>query len=74
VGLLVEVHQQVAGGLGDPCVGRVGGDPGQVDPAAVEFDHEEDAQAGQPDGFDGEELAGEGAGGLGAQEPVGPAD
>src|SRR5439155_3940615 len=52
----------------DPSVGRVGGDPGQVGSAAVEFDHEEDVQAGQPDGFDGEEVTGEGAGGLGAQE------
>jgi hypothetical protein len=40
VGLLVEIHQQITGGLGDACAGRVGGDPGQVNPTMVEFDHE----------------------------------
>ena len=30
LGAVVEVHQQVAGLLGDPCAGGVGGDPGEV--------------------------------------------
>jgi hypothetical protein len=47
VGMLVEVHQQVAGGLGDPRAGGVGGDPGQVHPAVLQFDDEEHVQPGQ---------------------------
>jgi hypothetical protein len=34
----------------------------------LEFDHEEDVQSGQIDRLDGEEITGEHAGGLGAQE------
>jgi hypothetical protein len=66
VGPFVEVHQQVPGRLRDPRAGRVGDDAGQVDPAVIELDHEQDVQAGQADALDGEEVAGEGAGGLGA--------
>jgi hypothetical protein len=32
---------RVAGGLGDPVSGRVGGDPGQAHPAAVDLDDEQ---------------------------------
>jgi hypothetical protein len=49
----------------------VSGDAGQVDPPVIEFDHEQDVQAGQADGLDGEEVAGDGSGGLGTQE-LGP--
>jgi hypothetical protein len=42
----VEVHQKVAGRLGDPGSGGAGGDPGQVDPAMVELDHEQHIQPG----------------------------
>jgi hypothetical protein len=45
VGSIVEVHEQVAGLLGDPVPGRVGGDPGDVHVAAVVLDHHEDVEA-----------------------------
>jgi hypothetical protein len=61
---LSEVHQEVAGGLRDPRSGRVSGDAGQVDPTVIEFDHEQNVYAGQPDGLDGEEVAREGSSGL----------
>ena len=67
-GALVEVHQQIPGRLGHPGAGRVGGDAGQVHPAVLEFDDEQDVQPGQPDRLDGEEVAGQRPGGLGAQK------
>jgi len=66
VGAFGEVHQQVAGRLGDPGPGRVGGDPGHVHPPTVKFDNEQDVQPGQPDRLDREEVTGEHPGGLGA--------
>ena len=44
-GVVVEVHEQVAGLLGDPGTGGVGGDPGDVHAATVVFDHDEDVEA-----------------------------
>src|SRR5262245_27869814 len=38
VGAVAEVHEQVAGLLGDPVPGGVGGDPGDVHAAAVVLD------------------------------------
>jgi hypothetical protein len=38
---VTEVHEQVAGLLGDPVSGGVGGDPGEVHAATVVLDHEE---------------------------------
>jgi hypothetical protein len=46
----------------------VGGDAGQVHPAVFQLDEEQHVQAGQADGLDGEEVTGDRAGGLGAQE------
>jgi len=43
---------------------RMRSDAGQVDPSVVKLDHEQDVYAGQPGGFDGEEVAGESSGGL----------
>jgi hypothetical protein len=60
--------RQVADGLGDPGAGGAGGDPGQVHPAVLEFDHEQHVQPGLPNGFDGEKVTGERSGGLAAQE------
>src|SRR6266536_3092463 len=61
---LVEAHQQIPGGLGDPRAGGVGGDSGQVCPALLQFDDEEHVQPGEPYRFDGEEVAGECPSGL----------
>jgi hypothetical protein len=66
VGVLVKLHQQIRGGLGDPGAGGVGGDPGQVHAPLLLFDDEEYVQPGQADRLDGEEVAGQGSGGLGA--------
>jgi hypothetical protein len=39
---VAEVHEQVAGPLGDPGVGRMGGDAGEVSAAAAVLDHSVD--------------------------------
>ena len=41
VGVFAEVHEQVAGLLGDPVSGGVGGDSGEVHAAAVVLDNHE---------------------------------
>ena len=56
---VAEVDEQVAGLLGDPGAGGVGGDPGEVHPAAVVLDHEQDVEAAQEDGVDVGEVNGE---------------
>jgi hypothetical protein len=63
---LVEVHQQVAGLLSHLCPGRLGGDPGQVDPPSLHLDNEHHIQPGQGNGLDREEVAGQKPAGLGA--------
>jgi hypothetical protein len=40
-----EVHEPVAGLLGDPGAGGVGGDPGEVHAAAAVLDHDEGVEA-----------------------------
>ncbi len=74
VGALAEVHEQVAGLLGDPVAGGVSGDLGEVDLAAVVLDHEENAEAVQEDGVDVGEVHGEDRVGLRTEElrPGGP--
>jgi hypothetical protein len=37
----------------------VGGDPSQVNPSLLDLDDEQDVQAGQTDGLNGEEVAGQ---------------
>jgi len=63
--------EKVPGGLGGPGAGRVGGDTGEDDLAAADFDEEQYVVAAQECGVDGEEVAGDG--GLGVQE-LGPGD
>jgi hypothetical protein len=38
-------HEEVAGLLGDPGAGRVGGHPGKMDAASIEFDQEQHIEA-----------------------------
>ena len=52
VGVVAEVHQQVAGLLGDPGSGGVSGDPGNVNPAGTVGDHYEQIEAAEEDGVD----------------------
>ena len=55
-GLVAEVHQEVAGLLGDPRPGRMGGDPGEVHAAAPVLDHDQDVEATQEDRVDMGEI------------------
>jgi hypothetical protein len=65
--VVVEVHEQVAGLLGDPGAGGVGGDSGDVDAAGAVLDHEQDVAAAEEDGVDVGEVVREGSRG-----PVSP--
>jgi hypothetical protein len=47
VGTVAELHEQVAGLLGDPGPGGVGSDPAEVNAATVVLDHDEDVKAAQ---------------------------
>src|SRR5512133_3045643 len=58
--------------LGDPVAGRVGRAARQVDASAVELDEEQDVEATERDRVDDEEVAGDHARGLLAEE-VAPA-
>ena len=64
LGAVAEVHEQVAGLLGDPGAGGMGGDPGDVYAAAAVLDHDEDVEAAQEDGVDVGEVDGEDRVGL----------
>ena len=68
LGPVTEVHQQVAGLLGDPGAGGVGGDPGEVYAAAAVLDDDEDVEAAQEDGVDVGEVDGEDRVGLRTEE------
>jgi hypothetical protein len=68
VGAVAEVHEQVAGLLGDPGSGGVGGDPGEVHAAAAVLDHEQDVKAVQEDGVDVGEVDGDDRAGLRGEE------
>ena len=65
---IAEIHQQVAGLLGDPGAGGVGGDPGEVHVAAAVLDHEENVEAAQEDRVDVGEVDGEDGVGLRGEE------
>ena len=68
LGAVAEVHQQVAGLLGDPGAGGVGGDSGEVHASAAVLDDDEDVEAAQEDGVDVGEVDGEDGVGLRGQE------
>ena len=68
LGAVTEVHQQVAGLLGDPRAGGMGGDPGEEHAAAAVLDHYEDVEAAQEDGVDVGEVDREDRVGLRGQE------
>ena len=68
VGVLVKLHQQVAGLLCDPGPGGVCGDSGEVHAAATVLDHEQDVEAVQEHGVDMREVDREDRVGLRGQE------
>jgi hypothetical protein len=68
VGAVAEVHQEVAGLLGDPVAGGVGGDPGDVDAAGGVLDDDQDVEPAEDDGVDVGEVDGEDRVGLGGEE------
>jgi hypothetical protein len=55
---VVEVHDRVAGLLGQPRAGRLGGDGEQVHATGGVLDDEERIQSAQGDGLDVEQVAG----------------
>jgi hypothetical protein len=63
-----QLHGQVPGLLSHPYPGRVGGDPGQVQPAATVLDEYQDIQALQCDRVDREEVTRDDPMSLGGQE------
>ena len=67
-GAVAEGHRQVAGLLGDPAAGGMGGDPGEVYPAAAVLDHHQDVDAAQEDGVDVGEVDREDRVGLRGEE------
>jgi hypothetical protein len=56
---VVEVHEQVAGQLGQPGAGRVGGDPEDVHPAGGVLDDEECIEPAQGDRLQMQQVAGQ---------------
>jgi hypothetical protein len=68
---VVEVHEQVAGLLGQPGAGRVGGDAEDVHTVGGVLGDEEDVQPRQGDGVEMEQIAGHDAMRLSSQE-LGP--
>ena len=65
---VVEVYQQIAGVLGEPGAGRVGGDAEDVHPTAGVLDDEERVQPVLGDRVDVEQVAGEDRLGLRSEE------
>ena len=68
VRVFAEVHQQVAGLLGDPVPGGVGGDSGEVHASAAVLDDDDDVEAAQEDGVDVGKVDGEDGVGLCGEE------
>jgi hypothetical protein len=68
LGAVTEVDEQVAGLLGDPGAGGMGGDPGEVYAAAAVLDHHEHVEAAQEDGVNVGEVDREDRLGLRDQE------
>jgi hypothetical protein len=67
-GLLIKRAKEIPGLLGDPGAGGVGGDAGEMHTPGVQLDEEQHIQPVQEHGVHGEEVTGQDAGGLPAQE------
>jgi hypothetical protein len=64
-----EVQEQVAGLLGHPGAGGMGGDPGDVHAAAAVLDHSQDVEAAEEDGVDVGEVERKDLVGLRGEQP-----
>jgi hypothetical protein len=64
-----EVQEQVAGLLGHPGAGGMGGDPGDVHAAAAVLDHSQDVEAAEEDGVDVGEVDRKDLVGLRGEQP-----
>jgi hypothetical protein len=67
-GVVGQVRDQVAGLLGHPRPGGMGGDPGDVHAATAVLDHDEDVEAAQEDGVNVSEVDREDRVGLCGEE------
>ena len=67
-GASAEVHEQVAGLLGGPGAGGVGGDAQDVHAAGLDLHHEQDVQALEEHRVYMQEIARQDPGRLGGQE------
>jgi hypothetical protein len=52
--LVIEIHQQIAGGLGGPGRGWMSGHPEEMNLSSAHFHDKQDVEAAQPDGVEGE--------------------
>ena len=66
--MVLEVGSQVPGLLGDPRPNGVGCHAGQENLTSLDLDEKQDVEATEHDRVDVEEVAREGAGGLGPDE------
>ena len=66
--LVIERYDEVSRLLGDPASDRVFGDASEEDLASFEVDEEQDVEASQGDGVDGEEVARQRSGCLSSKE------
>ena len=67
-GTVAEIHEQVAGLLGGPGAGGVGGDAQDVHAPGADLHHEQDVQAPEEHGVNVQEIARQDPGCLGGQE------
>jgi hypothetical protein len=68
VGAVAQVHEQVAGLLGDPGPSGVRGDPGNVHATTLVLDHDQDVETTQEQGIDVGEVDREDRVGLRGEE------
>jgi hypothetical protein len=66
--LTIDVHQELAGGLGDPWSGRAGGDPSEMHPSRADLDEEQHMEASQRRGVHAREVRREDPLRLGSDE------
>lgn len=66
--LIIEIHQQVPGGLRGAGRSRISAHPQEMNLSDAHFHDEQDVKTVQPDGVEAEEVGGQKPGGLSAQK------